>query len=632
MKKDILKKILAKDVTKAVICAALWSLLVTVLALYATSITVPGSMGVFLSYLKKPFIVTMNMIPVLAVTLVFYFIINKAWIAYLISGLIVFIMTAVNYLKIMVRNDPFVAMDFTLVNEAVNIGQRYTFELHPFFYVGAVIIAAGVVGAKLAVKYPVKKGLVRLGGVVGVVLAFALTFSHLYLSGIVYSKFENVGCNPMMNALDSKDQFASRGFVYSFLHSVNDLFAPAPDGYTKKKAEEALKDYSYDNIPDDKKVNVISIMLESFNDLSKYDTISFSHNPYEYLYELRDKSVYGQVFTSVFGGGTVKSERSFLTGYSYQSDYRRPTNSYVQYMKQQGYTTEGSHPGNEWFYKRDMVNKFLGFDNYKFFEDGYSDMYYSNPHEDNPANSGAILDDKYLFADIMDNFEANKTSGKPYFNFSVTFQNHGPYDSGSLLNGIEYISRTDALSNEGYNIVNNYLGGIEKTLEALKEMVWRIDSSDEPIMLVLFGDHNPWLGDESYVYDELGIELEFAEGDGLYNYYFTPYIIYTNAAAKKMTGNQALGYGGDFSVMYLMNKVFEVNDWKGNEFIKATGELKENIDILTGMSLYRENGAFTLWPSAKSREALDKFRYVQYYWRNEVSPKTAEEIQAVCGG
>lgn len=628
MKKEQIKKILSKNISKAIIGTVLWALIITILSLYATSVTVPGSWGVFLSYLKKPFIVGINMLPVLALTLIFAFITNKLWVSYLLSGLITLIMTAVNYLKIMIRNDPFVATDFTLINEAMNIGQRYTFVLHPFFYIAAGIIIAGVIASKFLLKYRIRKKFARPVGLIAVIIIFMSLFSHTYLSGIVYSKFKNVGPNPLMNALDSNDQFASRGFVYSFLHSINDYFEPAPKGYSKEKAKEALKDYPYDNIPEDKKVNIISIMLESFNDFSKYDSIEFSRNPYEYLYELREKSIYGQVFTTVFGGGTVKSERSFLTGFSYQSDYRRPTNSYVHYMKQQGYTVEGSHPGNKWFYKRDMINKFLGFDNYKFFEDGYSDMYYSNPHVENPANIDPILDDKYLFADIMDNFEANKATGKPYFNFSVSYQNHGPYDPYYVLNETEYAVQSETLSNEGYNIINNYLAGIEKTLEALKTMIAQIDASEEPIMLVLFGDHNPWLGDESYVYEELGIELELAEGDGIYNYYCTPYIIYTNSAAKEITGNQAQGYGGDFSLMYLMNKVFETNGWKGNEFIKATNALKERIDILTGTGLYRENGAFTLWPSGKTIEALDKFRYVQYYWRNETAPKTPEEIAA----
>ncbi|MBQ8526756.1 MAG: LTA synthase family protein [Clostridia bacterium] len=621
MKIKNLLKTPQNSLKSSIIGIIIWSLIITGLSLYATAITVYGHIGVFLSYFQNPVIVLINLIPILLLTLFFGFITNRIWLAYLLSALITMLMTTVNYLKIMIRNDPFTATDFSLINEAMNIGQRYVFSLHPFFLFAIVLIIAGVIKARSLLTYRIKKPLVRLIGIVASAGIMVSILSPIYLSGTVYSKTENIIRNQFMNALEFNDQFTSRGFVYSFLHSINSIFEPTPAGYTKEEAQKALATYSYDNIPEGKKINVISIMLESFNDFSKFDTIEFTNNPYRYLYELRSKCLYGQVFTNVFGGGTIKSEHSFLTGFSYQSDYRRPTNSYVHYMKQQGYTVEGGHPGNKWFYKRDLVNKFLGFDSYKFHETGYSELYNNNPN-----NGDTILEDKYFFEDILKSFDENKTTGKPYFNFSVSYQNHGPYNSEFLENGIEYVKQTESLSDGGYYIINNYLAGIEKTLTALKTMIDKIEAIDEPVMLVLFGDHNPWLGDESYVYRELGINLEYSNDDGIYNYFFTPYIIYTNKAAKEISGNPAIGHGGDFSIMYLMNKVFETNGWEGNEFIKATNELREKIDILTGIGLYRENGVFTQYPSEAALEKLNKFRYVQYYWRNEIAPKTPEEI------
>ena len=213
MKKEQIKKILSKNISKAIIGTVLWALIITILSLYATSVTVPGSWGVFLSYLKKPFIVGINMMPVLALTLIFAFITNKLWVSYLLSGLITLIMTAVNYLKIMIRNDPFVATDFTLINEAMNIGQRYTFVLHPFFYIAAVIIIAGAIASKILLKYRIRKKFARPVGLIAVIIIFMSLFSHTYLSGIVYSKFKNVGPNPLMNALDDMEMTISKSGI-----------------------------------------------------------------------------------------------------------------------------------------------------------------------------------------------------------------------------------------------------------------------------------------------------------------------------------------------------------------------------------------------------------------------------------
>ena len=39
-----------------------------------------------------------------------------------------------------------------------------------------------------------------------------------------------------------------------------------------------LSEYTYDNIEDDKKVNVIGIMLEAYNDFSKFNAIDFNED------------------------------------------------------------------------------------------------------------------------------------------------------------------------------------------------------------------------------------------------------------------------------------------------------------------------------------------------------------------
>lgn len=604
-----------KNLTFNIFGLILWAVLLTVITLCFTAKVETNSFGVFASYFLKPSIFLVNFLPVLVVTLFFAFVTNSVWVTFIISSFVTLSLTMVNYFKLILRNDPFVMADFALFGEALNISERYTLTLDLFFFVAIGVVVAGVVFAKSWFRYRSKNRITRLVGAALCVLVLALAIKPVYLSDTVYQKLENIEPNPHMNALDTNDQFASRGFVYSFIHSFGDVFETPPKGYSDDIAKELISQYTYDNIPDDKKVNVISIMLEAFNDFSKFDTVKFSNNPYTYLHKLQKKSVYGEVFSNVFGGGTINSERSFITGYSTQTDYRKSTNSYVHYLREQGYTVEGGHPGHEWFYSRDLVNKFLGFENYKFFETGYEDIYNSNPN-----NGDNILDDQYLFEEILDSFEANKATGKPYFNFSVCYQNHGPYSMSFLQDGVEYVRKTNGMSVESYNIVNNYLSGIKRTIDAIEKLVNKIDAMDEPVMLVLFGDHNPWLGNENFVYKEMGINLDFSQGNGLYNYFSVPYIIYTNDAAKKMTENYEVGYGGDFGMMYLMNKVFEINGWQGNEFMKASNDMKESFDIITNIGLYRENGVLSPDTSSEATDKYNKFRIIQYYWRNKIAP------------
>ena len=146
--------------------------------------------------------------------------------------------------------------------------------------------------------------------------------------------------------------------------------------------------------------------------------------------------------------------------------------------------------------------------------------------------------------------------GIPYFNLSVTYQNHGPYSTEQLYD-TSYVIKQEDYTDDEYNILNNYLSGIKNTGEELEKLIEEIESLDEPCVLVAFGDHKPWLGEGNSVYEMLGIDLDVSTLEGFYNYYATPYIMYANDAAKQITGNQFVGEGADLAPNYLMNELFE---------------------------------------------------------------------------
>ena len=64
----------------------------------------------------------------------------------------------------------------------------------------------------------------------------------------------------------------------------------------------------------------------------------------------------------------------FLTGYSQHQDFTKATDSYVWYFARQGYQTRGGHPGFGWFYDRENVNRYLGFQEYWFTDNHYGEL------------------------------------------------------------------------------------------------------------------------------------------------------------------------------------------------------------------------------------------------------------------
>ena len=595
-----------------------WALFIMLLSLSFTARISVKSLYLFTTYFYNPLIIILNFIPALLLCLFFYFVTGRVYLAGAVSSASVLIMLYINEMKIIFRNDVFTAVDFTLISEAMNMAERYK----PFFnwyYVFALLcIIAGIFMSKRFFDIRVSKKSLRFAGAFLSLAVLVGSVSPVYIDRKIYDKTENMErCKTFMSVFSEKDQYVSRGFIYSFLHSFGDIFEKPPENYKKSDVEEYLSKYTYDKIPDDKKINIISVMLEAYNDFSKFPGARFSKDPYREFKRIKNQSIYGNVFTNTFGGGTVNTERAFITGFCDDYEFRHPIDSYARYLKNEGYLTEGSHPGHNWFYNRDSINSYIGFDNYYFFENRYENIYNEKQEEKNN-----ILKDKYLFSDIMTLYREGKKTGKPYFSFTVSYQNHGPYNDYVLDKGIEYARKTKNMTDEAYYILNNYLAGIADTGKELKNLIDEIEKESEPILFVAFGDHNPWLGNGNFVYHQLGINIDRSTAEGITNYYATPYIIYANKAAKEIIADFKPGYGGDFSTMFLMNKVFDVLSFGGDGYKKFSDELSSYTDVITNEGFYRENGEFKRDLSPAAKDTVDMYEKIKYYRKhNDVGKK-----------
>ncbi|MBO4815544.1 MAG: LTA synthase family protein [Clostridia bacterium] len=578
------------------------------LTLFSLYYSIGGfSINMFYWYFQKPMIFFLNFLPILFVMLILYFISNKISISFFVSCLIYLPLTIVNYFKIILRGDPLILEDLKYFKEAANIQGNYVLNFRKgmyiviFFCIITTFLLYFLLDRKyLKQKLSKKNIIIRITSGIIILATLFVCFDKLYFNKTLYTSFQN---NNMINKMSDTDHYISGGVVYSFIHSYTSIQTQKPNNYNEKESENMLYSYTYDNISNEKKVNIISIMLEAFNDFSKFDNIEFENNPYVLLDKIRDESYSGELCTDIFAGGTVTTERSFITGLSNQTAFRYKTNSFAWYFREQGYTVEGSHPGYDWFYNRININKNLGFENYYFYNNYYMNL-----------NKDALVSDNVLFNDILHRYNNNIETGKPYFNFSVTYQNHGPYSTNVKMYDKSYLKIKDGYSNEGITVFNNYLAGIENTIESINNMIEELKKSQEPVVLIFFGDHNPWLGDNSSVYKMLGINLNLNTEEGFYNYYCTPYVIWANNAAKEVLGNKFIGKGPIISPCFLMSEFFELADYKGNEFMKVSTDLKHCLNIVNISNIYKENGKITDTLSEKSKNKLDRFFNIEYYY------------------
>lgn len=550
----------------------------------------------FVSYFKVPLIVVLNLLPCVFLILLVYFISGRAWISFLFTSVLIFGMSLGNYYKIRLRSDPFIASDIRIIGEAGNIVSNYTLEITGRVVITVICFIIGLLFTLVFMRGCYRNTRVKVIGIAAIVAISAVLYPLIYKSESVYNRAQN---NDRINIWSEIQVFVSKGFVYPFIHSIQDAFPQPPEGYDADKAENILYSYEYDDIAEDKKVNIISVMLEAYADLSDWDGLEYNVDVYEGLKKVQAESVSGSLISNVFGGGTIDTERAFLTGYTDNStNYRSNVNSFVWYLREQGYYTEGFHAGDDWFYNRQNVNRYMGLENYYFLDDF----------------EGSNRTDEFFFPLLIDMFE-NRDKSVPYFSYNLTYQNHGSYDSESTCE-TAYISK-GSLTDESYNILNNYLSGIYDTSNRIAEFADYFKTVDEPVVIVIFGDHKPWLGNNDSVYNELGINLDLGTEDGFYNHYKTPYIIWANDAARKATGNDFVGDGETVSACFLMDEVFSRCSWGGNEFMKMNRRLLDETDIVSSATGYfYEDGVLTKDASDVLRSYYDDYALVEYYLKS----------------
>lgn len=328
------------------------------------------------------------------------------------------------------------------------------------------------------------------------------------------------------------------GFIYSLSNSTRPT--PKIDDAIVEKAHEKiapiLDQDRWQKAAPKVKPNVLVIMSESFWDVRKLG-VEFEHDPLHYFDQLKTESQYGELYVPVFGGGTANTEYEVLTGMSiknfpydwhmvYREEIFKPHPSLATAFKTYGYKTVALHPYYPWYYRRNEVYPLLGFDAFISIEELAPTL---DESDYQPFISDAVVTNELL--------KLIEQEEKPVFNYTVTMQNHGPYDDNRYENPIAV--RTP-LTEASETLLSTYTQGISHSETALRHLIESLRKMDEPTLVLFFGDHLPMLGDDYAVYRETGyIDDESSEAlkDDL-RMTTVPYVLWANYPIE--TGEQPL--------------------------------------------------------------------------------------------
>ncbi len=560
-----------------------------------------GSYGwaIFFDMMKMPALVALNLLPPMVVAALFYGITGRSWIGYLCAAVPFGVLAIGNFYKLAFRDDPVVAADLLILGEAGKMAAQYK-----LFYADKILLAVLVIMISTVLLALFAKG--RFGtwktrlitALVGLAAAGALV--PVYGSDSIYSKNSNTA---HIQQWATTQQYLSRGIIYPFLHSVKDAISIPPEGYSQREVDALLEQYEDGVIPEEKKVNIVGLMLEAFADFSVYDQIEVAPEVYEYYHALEEESYTGNLLTDIFAGGTIRTERAFLTGISSgDHNFRGKTSSYVWYLKSQGYQTSGDHPCYEWFYNRPNINEYLGFDSYRFA------TYYEQ------FCTGGVAYDSIFLPELTKSIESQLEEDAPLFSFSVSYQGHGPYSGETCRWGEvdDFVGNHD-LDEASRTILANYFGSVQDTQTHLAGLVDSLRASEEPVVLILFGDHKPWMGNGSTVYSALGINLSGEDKETYYNYRSTRYLIWANDAAKEVLGNDFIGTGPDVSPCFLMSVLFEQCGWEGDAYMQAIYDCWQELPVISNTGRYlTADGILTHTLTEEQQALAHRFAILDY--------------------
>lgn len=535
-----------------------------------------------------------------------------------------------NYFVVSFRGSPIVPWDLLSFGTAASVADNYEFVLSwKAFYSVLAFIWMILLSSKSTVKLGRKK--LR---VISIAAYAALMF--LYVGEIQNSAVQSFfGMDTTLFTLNVL--YRNNGIAAAFLGNLRFLNIEQPSGYSVDKVEALMKQLEADeqgegdakNEPETdaqgetvqatqaetnataeteapassgQYPNIVVIMNEAFSDLSVWGDFVTSEEVMPFFKSLQQEAVGGELYVSVKGGNTANTEFEFLTGDTmgflpkgsipYQQYINDETPSLASYLKTLGYSTTAIHPYNRTGWDRDTVYEKFGFDEF-LDKDSFS----------SPYRLRGYISDKSAFDKIREQFSI-KGDDERKFIFEVTMQNHGGYsretpDFNIYLTLPEVTGKTTSVV-----ATEKYLTLINQTDRALEELIDYFKEQDEPVIVVMFGDHQP----SDYITNVIQRICGATTSDSLADLeqgYRVPFVMWSNY------GLEHKHYDG-ISVNYLSSILME------NAGIPLTGyqtflkKLMETLPVINA-NVYRDaDGNFYNYEDDAYSGELKDYQMLQY--------------------
>ncbi|MEE0691903.1 MAG: LTA synthase family protein [Lachnospiraceae bacterium] len=555
----------------------------------------------------KPSIIALNLLFFYLLYAAASFLFGSIRWGFLAATLVPMFFGLANYFVVSFRSSPIVPWDFLSLGTAASVADNYTFTITwKTAFVLFVFIWVILLGSKSRVRF----GKLRVRLACSAISVFML---GAYITGIQKSGVQSFfGMDTTLFTLNVL--YRNNGIAAAFLGNLRFLNIEEPDGYSPKRAQE-IADAALETEEEDgtsaaadsqesaKLPHIIAIMDEAFSDLSVWGDFQTSEEVMPFFKAMQQECVGGEVYVSVKGGNTANTEFEFLTGNTmaflptgsvpYQQYINDEMPSLASYLKNFGYTATAIHPYNASGWDRDQVYEYFGFDEFLSLKDFYE------PHQ-----MRGYVSDRAAFDKIIEEFEETKAEGGRSFIFEVTMQNHGGYskpspDFDSYLKLENVSPKTTSVQ-----ATEKYLTLMNETDRALQELLLYFEEQEEPVIVLMFGDHQPSDYITNVVQRISGVQQEDTL-DYVQLGYRVPFLVWSNYGLEHT-------YYDGISVNYLGGILMEYAGLPLTGYQTYLKGLMEQLPVITGNVYRGTDGTFHSRTENVYTDILDEYKILQY--------------------
>ncbi|MDY3853538.1 MAG: sulfatase-like hydrolase/transferase [Butyribacter sp.] len=571
----------------------------------------------------------------LAVEILFYAVSGNMFVSMIVLDCILFIAGLANLILMNVRGTPFLPGDLLALGTATEVANTYKISLTPAQF---VMLPAFVIWCLLLSRLKEKKKKTTPVSQRVIRRVIPLAASCLVI-GVLYNTpvLENVKITD--NVWNKVASSRTNGFYMNFFLNIHYLSVSKPDGYSqeevtdildafqKEKNDTATKqkrkdengnevtsnsDYGTNKTLQGKKPNIILIMNESLADYDMIGKTNYNRDPLEFMHSLKDNTIYGKDYVSIYGAGTSNSEFEAMTGNTmsffpsgcnvYQQFMHKSTFSMPYYLKSLGYDTVAVHPSSGANWNRINTYNSMRFDRFVTIDD------FKNPEY------VRYISDKESYKKVIELYE-QKDKDTPLFCFNMTIQNHGGYLTNTNWENPVY------MKGSYYQEAKEFLSATKVSDDAFKYLIDYFKNADEPTIICMFGDHQP------------SIEVEFYEEimkkrqddwsfEDLQKRFVTPFIVWANYDIEE-------GQNVVLSNNYLENLVLKQAGLELPVYNQYIEKVSETIPVMN-VNGYMDNAGKWHKYDTDETETIQKLLYqyelLQYAYYSDSDKATMKKL------